>query len=351
MPSSDSTLQALPELTTLDLLDLLLIADTSDSYNPKKVKITTLISYFLNNNNSFNISGGAFKLLAAMNANSLKINNLAAGTADTDAVNYSQVKEAVMELSGITLNTPTATDIGEAIRIRVDPVLNPWGGFYQFYWCVDTQANTVLTLSGGNVTASSGATVYFEGSIAQIVSVIKDVGWAGKKFHFAVFYRNIKHSTPLSATGHLAISETSATDMLKALPIKSENISLTNVDNRLYIRGEVNPATAPGSMYILQLLFDDVEKTKIVGTEEGLITAASAYPVFTYDIPLSLGKFTYVHSRIVTTNLVGQTEGTETVHSPLYIDTKVISETLINYLADRLAEKLVTQDDMPLKRN
>lgn len=350
MPSSDSTLQALPELTTPDLLDLLLIADTSDSYNPKKTKVSTLISYFCNNNNVFNISSGKLKLLNSLDANSTKITKLAQGTEDDDGVNYGQVKEAIMSLSSLSLNTPTATDIGVAIRIRVDPVLNPWGGFYMFYWCVDTQANTVLTLSGGNVTASSGADVFFEGSIAQIVTVVKNAGWTGKKFHFAVFYRNIKHSTPLSPTGHLTISSASATDMLAALPVKVNNMSLSNDNNRLYIRAEIDPGTAPGSIYILQLLFDDKEDTAIQGTEEGLITAASAYPFFTYDIPLTMGKYTYAHCRIITVNLMGQADTCDTVHSPLVIDLTIISDNLVNYLADRLAEKLITRDGTPIER-
>lgn len=348
---ADSTIQGLPSLGSPALDDLIIMADKSDSYAPKKVENTYLRNLILNNNAGFSLASGRLSLLNWMDANGLQIKNLGTPSADTDALNYGLAKDALMSLASITPDAPSISDQGAAIRLSTATISNPWGGFYMFYWCVDTSPSTTFSLAGDSPVASSGAAVNFDGSIANLVNVIKGSGWIGKYFHCCVRYRNIKSLSGLSGTGTLQISMPAYGDIISSSnPEIVRNLSLNKGDNnRLYIVAELSSNPTPGATYTLQMLFDNEEETAIVGNEPGLIQQSSALPIFSYDIPLSLGGFSRVHARIMSVSLTGQSAATSTVHNGLEISSSAISESLVNYLAERLAEKLTTSDDMPLK--
>ncbi|GAB1366029.1 hypothetical protein MASR1M36_09000 [Candidatus Cloacimonadaceae bacterium] len=347
---ADSTIQGLPSLTSPALDDLILMADKSDSYVPKKVENSKLRDLVLNNNSGFNIASGHLSLNSWMDANGMQIKNLGDPSADNDAVNYGLAKDALMGLSSITPAAPNVSDKGAALRISTSTISNPWGGFYMFYWCVDTSPSTTFSLSGDSPVASSGAAVSFDGSVANLVNVIKDSGWVGKYFHCCVRYRNIKSLSALSGTGHLQIINPAYGDLIgTALPDLARNPSLSQVDNRLCLEAELPVNRDFGVIYTLQLLFDDQADTVIQGNEPGLVQISSRIPSFTYDIPLSLGSYKYAHARVVSVSLAWSQQATDTVHSLLEIDPGAISETLINYFAARLSEKLVTNDDVPLR--
>jgi len=347
---ADSTIQGLPSLTSPALDDLILMADKSDSYAPKKVENTVLRNLILNNNGCFTTSEGQLKLGSWMNANGMQIKNLADPSSDGDALNYGVAKDALMSLTSLTPDTPSISDKGAFLRLATTTISDPWGGFYLFYWCVDTSQNTSFSLSGGSPVASSGATVYFDGSVANIVNVIKDSGWRGKYFHCCVRYRNIKSLSSLSATGTLLISIPGYGDLIsETTPDIARNVAISHVDNRLNISGELPLDRDFGVIYTLQLLFDQDAETVITGNEQGLIQLSSRIPSFTYDIPLSLGKYAYAHARILSVSLTWQTQGTETFHTSISLDPSLISDTMLTYFAARLSERLVTTGDEPLK--
>lgn len=129
---ADSTLQNLPLMASPALADLLLAADVSESNTPKKLDITKLRDLILNNNAGFTTLGGQLKLITWMNANSLQLKNLAAATVDNDAVNYYQVKDAIMSLGGITPGTPSLSDKGAFCALQPAPLPIPGVAFICF---------------------------------------------------------------------------------------------------------------------------------------------------------------------------------------------------------------------------
>lgn len=158
----------------------------------------------------------------------------------------------------------------------------------------------------------------FDGSVANIVNVIKDSGWVGKYVHCALRYRNIKSLSALSATGHLLISLPAYGDIINSsLPDVARGLSISSAGNRLFIEADLPEPPSPGASYQLELLFDDYAGTIIAGNETGLIRTSSYDPSFTYDIPLSLNKLDYVHARIVSVSLTGSKQATDTVHTSL----------------------------------
>jgi hypothetical protein len=345
---NDSTLEGLQLLSSPALVDLLLCADASDSYEPKKIEITSLRDLILGDNSAFEISAGKLKLKDYLDANNKQIRSLSAGTEDGYAVNYAQVKEAVMSLAGITPATPNISEMGAFLRLSTATVSEPWGGFYLFYWCVDTNANTSLSVSGNSVVASSGATVNFDGSVANIVNIVKDSGWYGNYLHVAVRYRNIKSISPLSGTTHYAVTTPGVNDLItEHIPKVVDNPAISKGENRLYITSD--PVEGVGISYVCQLLFDDAAETSITGNETGLIELSAKYPNFTYDMPMNVGKYDYVHARIISVSLLGDTAACDTVHNTVDIDANLLSDTVVSYLAARLAEKLVTADNTNLK--
>jgi len=347
---ADSTLQdLLNTLTSPAGGDFLYAVDISESNAPKKLTLAGLMGWMMDNNESFSTSTG-FKMLQSLNADGLKITNLPSGTDDGDSVRYAQIKPFVKALNTITPQVPVIMDKKAFIRLSTATVQDPWGGFYLFYWCVDTNAQTQITLVGNDLVASSGASVYFDGSVANIVNVPKDTGWSGKYFHAVVRYRNLQNISALSATAHLPITGNTFNDLIRDdPPEKADNLAVTAMENRLFITAD-DPATPmPGDMYQLELLFDDGASTAITGNEEGLVKMTASRPQFSYDIPLSTGKNSYAHARIVSISLVGAKNATETVHCALSIDTDVLSDTLLNYLALKISERVVTQGDEALK--
>ena len=304
----------------------------------------------LNNNNVFDIDGGSFKLLTDMNANGRKIVSLGAGSADADGVNYLQIKDMVQSLSGVTPGTPGVSDLGSAVRVVTSTVTSPWGGFYMFYWCVDSSAGASLSLSGGTVVASSGATVNFDGSVANIVNIIKDAGWQGKYFHVACRYRNIKNISGLSATGTALIALPGYIDIIdENVPPEARDVSISSVENTICIVGGVPEREPPGVTYRAEILLDDGELTEIKGTEPGLISMINSTPVFRYDLPISKGKYSYVHVRVASVTLMRKEQITATLHSKVSLDTDVLNDSYLNYIALKMSERMQTQDGTPLK--
>ena len=343
----DSTIDGLPLLTSPDGSDQIPTLDVSAGGIVKRMPLDKALEYILNNNGAFSLAEGALKLGAAQNCNSYKLINLAAGTADEDAVNYGQIKAAIGAL-GTAPGIVSASDKGAFLRLAVPTINTPWGGFYLFYWCVDTAPNTQITLSGGSPVASSGATVYFDGSVANVVNVIKDEGWVGKHFHVACRYRNLVNMTDLGPTGHLQITLPAYPDLVSQTePEKATDLAVSILENRIYV--VAYKAEGFALNYQLELLFDDAEETAITGNETGLIRFGAPIPQFTIDIPFSKASKAHIHARILTINAAGVYAATETVHSPVSFDAGAINESFVNYLATRLAEKIVTQSDEALK--
>lgn len=346
---ADSTLQGLLNVLTAPAgEDLILAADASDGFAPKKLPLSGLMNWIMDNNESFSTSTG-FKLLQSLNANGLKITNLPSGSADGDSVRYAQIKPFVMALTAITPEVPVIIDKGGFIKLSTATISDPWGGFYLFYWCVDSSAQTQLQTSGNGIVASSGASVYFDGSVANIVNVLKDTGWTGKYYHVAVRYRNLNYISNLSGTAHLQIRGTLGDMIREDPPERVTKLAVSAMENRLFITADDPSTPMPGDMYLLELLFDDDASTVITGNEEGLVKMTSVRPQFTYDIPLSTGKNSYAHARISAVSLMGAMNACETVHCAISIDTDVLSDTLLNYLALKISERVVTQGDEALK--
>lgn len=348
MPENDSTIQGLQTLSAPALIDLLVCADASDSYEPKKLEITVLRDLILNSSSAFEIASGKLKLKDYLNANNKQIRALSAGTENDYAVNYAQVKEAIMSLAGVTPATPNISEMGAFMRLSTTTVIDPWGGFYLFYWCVDNFSDTSISVSGNNVVASSGATVIFDGSVANIVNIVKDSGWLGRYLHVAVRYRNIKNISPISGTAHFTVLVPGVNDLISDyVPKAVDMATISKSENRLYISAD--PVEGVGVSYVCQLLFDDAADTTIAGNETGLIELSGKNPKFTYDMPLNVGNYSYVHARIISVSMLGASVACDTIHNTVDISGNLLSDTLVNYFAARLAEKLVTQDDTNLK--
>lgn len=346
----DSLLQALPLLSDPQPDDLLLAGDKSANYAPKRLPLEAAMNMILNQNGAFTISEGPLKLLAYMNANGNKIEGLKTATADNDAVNYGQVKAAYQSLAAITPGSPSATDKGDFLRVAIATITNPWGGFYLFYWCVDTSPATSLSISGANIVASSGATVHFDGSVANIVNIGKDAGWQGKYFHVACRYRNITSISPLSPTGSISIGSPGFSDAINEdPPPQTTDLSVSSSENAIIISAKRPEFVPLGMKYRAEILLDDNPDNQITGTEPGLITIIGTDPVFRYDLPLWIRKKTHCHARIVSVSLMHQECFTDTLHCPLSMDTDIMSDSYLNFIALKMSERMQTQDGMPLK--
>lgn len=346
----DSTIDQLPLLSDPALGDYIACLDSSASNTVKRLLLAKMMELLHRSDPAFTTEGGEIKLLASLNGNGFKIAGIASGSEDDDAVKYSQVKPGFQSLAAVTPATPTISDRGAFLRVAVSSINNPWGGFYLFYWCVDTIASGTISLVGGVPTASSGATVYFDGSVSNVVNVIKDSGWVGKYFHVMVQYRNLSSISSGSGTGHLQLVSPGYADLInETAPEAVTESAMSIIDNRIYITANKASNLVVGVQYQLELLFDSDSSTVITGNEPGLVRMAGYEPSFTYDIPLSIGKYNYAHARILTANLMGSKSAGETVHGSLSLDGSIISDTLMNYVALRMAEKVVTQADEPLK--
>ena len=70
----------------------------ASQHNPVLEDIASMLSQVL-------LRSGVAPMLAALNMNSFKITNLANGTADLDAVNYSQLRDIIAEVAAATIPT------------------------------------------------------------------------------------------------------------------------------------------------------------------------------------------------------------------------------------------------------
>lgn len=343
----DSTVSNLPLLSNPEGADLIPTGDVSAGGVLKRMPLDKAMQYILDNE-AFTALGGALKLNAAQNCNAHKLINLAPGTADADALNYSQLKAWIGALD-TTPGITSISDRGAFLRLVVSSVTNPPGGLYMFYWCVDGNANTQITLSGGTPVASSGATIYFEGSVANVANVVKDGGWQSKHFHCACAYRNLNNITSLGPTGHLQISSPAFPDIIATDdPDPVKNASLGCKSNRLVLLAKPIPE-AFAVQYLAEILVDDKEYNEIMGNEPALIRIGSPLPDFSWDLTLAQTTSLYAHARILTVSPTGKTAVTDTLHVPISFDSDALSDHLLNYLAARVSEKVVTASGEYLK--
>lgn len=349
MADTDSTIQGLPSLNAPGLEDYLLGSDTSDAYEPKKIPLSAAMELILNSSSAFHLQDDSLFLKQDMNTNGHKITGLAIGSAESDAVRFSQVKPLIRSLSDITPQIPSLQDHGSFIRIACATITDPFGGFYLFYWCVDDNTSTTMTMEGGNVIASSGATVQFDGSVANIVNVIKPSSLVGKYFHVAVRYRNLVYPSNISPTGHLHVVTAAPVDIVdNSTPPAPMYMSLGVEQNRLYIGAREAVDVPFGCTYIAQILFNMDEVTDLYGDEQGLITLHSSKPVFTYDLPLLQAMKPFVHARMLAIALNGKTNSTDTLHTHFSFDANVFNDEFINFMAARMSERIQTQAGEPL---
>jgi hypothetical protein len=341
MADNDSTLQGLNGISSIALDDLLLVADTSDSYEPKKGTVQKLMDILMSGNGAFTIDAGKLKLSNNLDANNKKIINIASGVNSGEAINYEQIKNMIMGLESVIPGVPVIQDKGDIFRISVEAINNPKGGFYMFYWCVDQDSGTTITLQGGIPKASSSATIFTEGSVTNIVNIHQEGNWIGKYLHCVVRYRNMENESALSGTAHHHIVNPGWQDVMPASnPSAVTNMSISTEGNIIYVKADKPLDVTYGAIYALKLLFNNQASTNIVGNEAGLITMYAAEPIFTYDIPVMKGDNQYVHCRIDTISLNNKIGVSGTIHHNVSLDTDLISDTLMNYLADRMVEKL-----------
>ncbi len=349
MPDNDSTLQALPTLSSPALQDFLLAADASDSYEPKKLPLDKLMQLILSSSSAFEVQDSTLYLKQSMDANGNKIINLPGASNPGDAVPYVQISPLIKSLDYLTPAAPSAQDRHSFIRVACPTILDPFGGFYLFYWCLDSSPSTQITISGGSVVASSGATINFDGSVANIVNIPKDAGMQGSYFHVAVRYRNFNYLSNMSSTGRLLVTAPTLGDIFKNNDAPApKNSSLVAEKNRLSINAEPGPDTPPGCSYIAEILFNSSDKTEISGTEAGLVRISSNSPSFSYDVPLMQSQSPWVHARIASVSMFGIKSYTDTMHCELRYDADFINEDFLNLMASKMAEKIQTQDGQPL---
>ena len=349
MPDNDSTLQALPTLSAPALQDFILAADTSDSYAPKKLPLEYLMQLILSSSSAFEVQGSTLYLKQALDANGNKIINLPGASNPGDAVPYSQISPLIKSLDYLTPAAPSASDRETFIRVACPTITDPFGGFYLFYWCLDSSPSTQITLSGGSIVASSGATINFDGSVANIVNIAKDAGMQGRYFHVAIRYRNFNHLSNISPTGHLLVTAPTLGDLFNSshAPVPRNN-SLVAIKNRIYINAVPDPDTPPGCSYIAEILFDTSGKTEITGTESGLLRISSSIPSFSSDVPLMQSQSPWVHARIASVSIFGFESFTDTMHCELGYDVDFINDQFLNLMAKKMSDMIQTQNGEPL---
>lgn len=349
MPDNDSTLQALPTLSAPALQDFLLAADTSDSYEPKKLPLDKLMELILSSSSAFEVMGSTLYLKQALDANGNKIINLPGAANPGDAVPYIQVSPMIKPLNHLTPGLPSVSERDSFLRIACPSITDPFGGFYLFYWCQDSSPSTQISLSGSSVVASSGATINFDGSVANIVNIGKDIGMQGLYFHVAVRYRNFNYLSNLSATAHLLINNPVLGDIFKSQESpRPRNFSFVAEKNRLYINAEPAPKSPPGVSYLAEILFDFSEKSEIQGSELGLVRISSSVPAFSYDVPLMQAQAPWVHVRIASVSMHGLMTFTDTLHRELQYDANFINEEFLNLMARKMSDMIQTQAGEPL---
>lgn len=349
MPDNDSTLQALPTLSEPALQDILLAADASDSYEPKKLPLDKLMQLILSSSSAFEVMGSTLYLKQALDANGNKIINLPGAANDGDAVPYIQVSPMIKPLNHLTPGVPSVSERDSFLRIACPSITDPFGGFYLFYWCQDSSPSTQITISGSFVVASSGATINFDGSVANIVNIGKDIGMQGFYFHVAVRYRNFNYLSNISPTGHLLVQNPVLGDVIKDEDApRPRNYSLVALKNRLSINAEPGQDTPPGCSYLAEILFNSSDSTEITGTEDGLVRISSNSPQFSYDVPLMQSQSRWVHTRIASVSMFGIKTFTETMHCELLYDANFINEEFLNLMARKMSDMIQTQAGEPL---
>lgn len=349
MAEQDSTIQGLPTLSAPALQDYLVAADTSDSYEPKKLPLDQLMQLILSSSTAFDVQGSTLCLKQNMDAGGNKIVNLPGASNPGDAVPYIQISPLIKALDYLTPAQPSASDRGSFIRVTCSTIVDPFGGFYLFYWCLDSSPSTQITISGSSVVASSGATINFDGSVANIVNIPKDAGMQNSYFHIAVRYRNFNYLSNISSTGHLLVDNPVLGDIFKSGGVPCPiNESLGVDKNRLHINAEPGLDTPPGCSYIAEILFDASDSTDITGTESALVHISSNSPQFSYDVPLMQSQSPWVHARIASVSMFGIKSFTNTMHCELRYDADFINEEFLNLMARKMSDMIQTQAGEPL---
>lgn len=339
---ADKQLFELDGLASPAAEDFVLASDTSGSNAPKKLLLSVLRNFILGTAACFNAIGANFKLLADMDAGQKKITNLKAGSNAGDAVNYEQVEGLVTaELPALAAPTLTPGATSLLFRAAVAPISYP---NYLFYYCLDTNAGTTLSVSGGAVVSSSSAAVHEIASANNSATLVRDAGMTGKYIHLAVRYRNALNVSPLSPTLSQQITEQGVPDFV-APDFSLDEPTGQIVGNRLVVSA---PTAGPGVHYVLTILFNSQESYSITGSEAELVRLSSAVPNFSYDITLAQSSAQYAHYSLTAVPLIGESKTMKGASLALNIE-DMFSDQLITLLAGRIADKLVTQTDEPLK--
>lgn len=341
MPENDSTIQALPSMSAPLPDDLMLIVDTSDAFEAKKISIEALTNYLFSSSPAFNIQNQKITLKQPLDAASNKIINLTAGDNDNDAVNYATVAPMIKSLDSITPALPTITDNGSTVKASTIPIADPPGGFYLFYWCVDSSIDTQISVSGQNVTSSSNAPVHFDGSVANVCSIPKIADMNGKYLHIAIRYRNFSSLSKLSNTATLLIPNTTTIqDLISVNVAAPSNLTISKFENKIFLKATPPEASQPGTSYIAEIVFNDLSSYTITGNETPLIRIMASSPIFTYDLPLLQAQFSHCHARVGTLSFNSNIAFTTTASSDTSYDPTYIQESFLSLIADRMSERL-----------
>lgn len=349
--NNDKMLHELEESATPVLADLVFTADSTANYEPKKLLLQALMELFLAQNPVIQVADdGTFGLKNPLDARGKKIHNLPKGADTKDAVRYDQISHMIQNLDAVIPTPPSVSDQSAFLRLITSSITEPFGGFYLFYWCIDERENTQITRDGGSIVADSGATIYFEGSVANLANVPKSAAWRGKYFHCMVCYRNSKFLTPASPTSHHYIRKASPIDLINEdVPTVPTNQALSIQNNQVIIGADaLSESSSVGISYRFDILLNDAAETTIGGNEAALITFYSSTPRFVYDIPFAQTAKSYAHVRICAVSAYGRASASGTLHAPLSFDSSLFNEDLLDYLALKISEKVQTQDGTPL---
>lgn len=339
---ADKQLQELAPLTNPANEDVVLAVDVSDNNAPKKVTLSSVRKFVLESSPCIDATGVSLKLKSNLNANNMKLTKIAEGSSTSDAVTYGQVSDLITSTLPV-LPAPTYSQVATHLRF-LSTIAPLAGATYLFYYCLDTYAETTLTVSGNTVVSSSGATVEEIASPNHIATMVRTSGMVGKYLHLAVRYRNIKATSPLSATLSKVITLPSIADIIEE-PGEIDTPTAQVFGSRLYV---TSLPMGPGIQYQLVILFSNDPTHNITGLEEGLIYLSSFTPVFSYDISLANSAYEYIHYQLSAMNLLGQISTPQRDSIAMKFE-DLFSDSLITLLANRISEKLSTADDVPLK--
>lgn len=338
---ADKQIYELPELTAPADNDAVLASDTSESHAPKRLLLSKLRD-LVNNTNCIDATGPNLKLKTNMDGNNKRLTNLADGTGDHDALTVGQVRDLLTdELPA--LPAPTVVQGASALVFRAQRAVPEFVNYY-FYYCISAEESVSLSVVGGAVVPNVEAGVVEVASANNTATIVREAGMLGMYVHVAVRYGNLRAMSDLSPTRSVQITAQGLPDFVApsfSLDVPTGQI----VGNRLVVSA---PTAGPGVHYVLTILFNSQESYSITGSEAELVRLSSAVPNFSYDITLAQSSAQYAHYSLTAVPLIGESKTRMGASLALNIE-DMFSDQLITLLAGRIADKLVTQTDEPLK--